>query len=359
MPKAFALVLICAVSMVAAFGEKVPSEACLHIAAQGSFEQVDWTWMEVWPPQVTSRMYDDYRSFMVLPGLGKYEGADAIREYMLHLSPQNIFVESNGVIMPRSGFGMVQEYERTVIAPNGEATSHTMCSWISMAIFEATANSSMAVEALKVKTMAMLRYEVSLIDMMVHGVKAWFPPEAIMAVGLLRSSPAAAQYTCEVIRSSCPQVWTLNSEHYSDMSGCIEHQINTPILDKHHAWLGRSRACRILHVGFASKNPKHCAHVSTVPMADPTGAIKCQDAEDGGPMYYPPRHYFSDAELEFAKQVGRKYGLYSGEVEGVLPIDDVTSAFDANISSTHTNQALPGRISVYIILATVLLWTNW
>lgn len=39
---------------------------------------------------------------------------------------------------------------------------------------------------------------------------------------------------------------------------------------------GKSKACRILHGTFATKNAKHCAHISIAPQADFLGLVKCQ-----------------------------------------------------------------------------------
>jgi len=212
---------------------------------------------------------------------------------------------------------------------------------------------------LTTKTIAMLRYEVSLTDMKLHSVWVWYPPDYRVTLSLMLASPAAAHFVCETIRSMCPEVWTLNREHYMDMDSCIDHQINTPTHDRHNVWLGRSRACRNLHVVFASTNPRHCAHLSTVPMEDPNGAFKCQDEEDGGPSYTPAHYFFSEAEFEFAKQFGRQYGLYSGEAGGVVPVYDVASAFDPITTSTNANDAFGWRINVHSQILMILLWLPW
>jgi len=359
-----AIFLWCAVAVSASLGERSPSDACVQLSAQGYFDEANWTFQDVWPSALTSRMHEDNRSFIILPELGRYDGAEGVREYMLYLSRLNIMFESTPVVSPLSGHGFVHEYDRIVIAPNGEATSHTMCSWISSTLFVPTSNSSMAVDAFNlgtftVKTMIMVRHEFSLTDMNTHGMWVWYPPDTLLLASTSFSSVAAAQYTCDIIRSVCPEVWALNSAHYNDTDSCIDHQGNTSIVDQHGVWIGRSRACRNLHVVFASQNPHHCAHLSTVPMADPNGAFKCQDEADGGPTYLPAHYFFSDAEIEFGKQFGRQYGLYSGEVGGYEPVYDVASAFDpittfTNANEAYANEAFRWSINVYILLAMLL-----
>ena len=256
----------------------------------------------------------------------------------------------------------MQQYERSVIDPDGQEVVHTMCSYISMIVGVSTFNSSMAVDALNIdtftrKTIAMIRTEFSMTDNKIHGTWLWYPADAVLAAALMLTSSATAQYTCEVIRSKCAEVWAFNDDSYTDMESCIAHQVNIPATDKDNVGLGRSRACHQIHVIFAAENPRHCAHLSTMPMADTNGAFKCQDEEDGGPTYYPPNHYFSDEEIEFAKQFGRQYGLFTGDVGGYMPVDDVSAAFDPITTSTNTDLALPLHISPYIPLAMILLGT--
>jgi len=117
-----------------ACSEKPPSEACLHLSAQALFDEPNWTFMDARASQIANQMHEDNRSFMLTPALGKYEGAESVREYIAFVSTLSPFMESNPVINPQTGSGMVVEYDREVVAPNGETTSHTMCSWVSMSL---------------------------------------------------------------------------------------------------------------------------------------------------------------------------------------------------------------------------------
>ena len=164
------------------------------------------------------------------------------------------------------------------------------------------------------------------------------------------ASPAAAHCVYVTIRTMCPEVWTLNGEHYTDMSSCIDHRTNNPTHDQNNVWFRRSRACRNLHVVFVNTNPRHCAHLSREPMADPNGAFKCQDEKVGGPSYYPA-HYCS--------AVGHQYGLYTGEAGGTVPLHDVVSAFDPITNTTNANDAFGWRTNVYSKVLMLLLWLAW
>jgi hypothetical protein len=76
--------------------------------------------------------------------------------------------------------------------------------------------------------------------------------------------------------------------------GCTEvHELNgSPTLEECIASLealhatsdgpyvdGDSFSCRNLHSGFALNNPKHCPHISFIPLEDENGLIKCQTSQ--------------------------------------------------------------------------------
>ena len=105
---------------------------------------------------------------------------------------------------------------------------------------------------------------------------------------------------------------------------------------------------------LAVDDSKHCAHVSTVPLADSNGAFKCQDEEDGGPTYDPARTYFSDAEIEFAKQCGRQYGLFLDNVGGIAPVEDIQSAFDTETAYENVDGAHSCRVIVRVLVAVLI-----
>jgi len=348
--------------VVIALCERPPSEVCLWISAQGSVEEpMNFSGIHKRSIEWTNRMHADNRSFLHSDVIGKYEGAEAVLEYVSLISPTSIFKESILQIVPQEGSGMVSEYVKTVLAPNGETFQHTMCSWVTMALMVETGNSSMMVDAFNygtftTKTTAMVRYEVSLTDQKIHGSWVYYPPDYMEVLSLMMATPEAAQFVCETIWKKCPEVWDFNSQYYTDLSSCIDHQISTSMYDQNGVWIGRSRSCRNVHVAFASTNSQHCAHLSTVPMADPNGAFKCQDEVDGGPSYHPVHELFSDAELEFAKQFGRQYGLYTGDIGGVVPVYDVASAFVPIANSTDANGAFGLCINVYSKAFVLLLW---
>jgi len=149
----FRLFLWSAAATIAALGTALPSDECLRISQDGTFESVNWTYFDAQTDPSTSfrQWHDDGRSFMLLPQTGMYEGAENIHEYMSTLSISSA-LESSPIIIPRSGVGYVQQYERTVIDPNGEESKHTMCSYLSASLYVPTYNSSIAVDVFNMGT---------------------------------------------------------------------------------------------------------------------------------------------------------------------------------------------------------------
>ena len=165
----------CALCMIIACGERPPSEACVHLSAQGLFDEAKWILMAARAFEIANQMHENNRSFMLTSELGEYEGAEAVREYITFISPQSVSMERSPVIKPQTGTGMVLEYDSTVVAPDGEVSSHTMCSRNPTSFYALAGNNSMMVDTLNydaftTETIAMLPYEVSLTDMKFHSV---------------------------------------------------------------------------------------------------------------------------------------------------------------------------------------------
>jgi len=351
-----------AAGSTAVHGAVLPSAECLRISLEGVYETPNWTYTDdqVDPSTSLRQWHEDRRSFLVYSKAGKYEGAEAIHEYNSFGSTKSILIESAPILLPRSGVGYVKQYDRTVIDPNGRETLHTMCSYLQAGLLVGTFNSSMVADAFNygtftVKLLRLMRYEYSMTDNKLHGTWLWFEDDAVAPLGpMAAASLTTLQYLCNLIRTKCPEVWALNNESYTDEEGCVTHQANTPIYDKNEVFIGRSGSCRIFHMGFASNNPRHCAHLSTIPLADPNGAVKCQDEEYAGPQYYPPSNFFSDEEVEFAKHFGRRYGLFTGNVGGAMPVFNMATAFDPIVTTEITSKAVSLSISSFIVLSVML-----
>jgi len=97
-------------------------------------------------------------------------------------------------------------------------------------------------------------------------------------------------FICEtILQEKCPLIW---EENDLDVESCKLRYDALPSTDEGGYLDEKTTGCRILHSAFAEINPKHCAHMSFIPMKDYKGRTWCQ--ESGGVV---PEDLFTEEEL--------------------------------------------------------------
>jgi len=110
-----------------------------------------------------------------------------------------------------------------------------------------------------------------------------------------------ADYICDdVMKVNCSTIWAVNN---LDSESCKMRYEALPDTNEEGYLDDKSKGCRILHSAFAEINPKHCPHLSFIPMEDYGGRLWCQ--ESGG---VKAEELFSVEELGIIKKVANDQG---------------------------------------------------
>ena len=366
-----ARVVVCVLGFFAVAVGQPPQEQCTQIATLGTSETVVLDQGGFRKEQLlSSRMHNDSRSTFITTNIGMYEGAEEWYEYLLFVSPNGSFVAESAAVSPATGLWVQEKFTvREVAAPDGGKLNHTMCIWIAMSAMVFKGNnrffhSTLNTQALK--TILMARFEFSLTDLHFHHMQAWLPMGFLETFGRGLHNEDVGRFICDdIMQQRCPDVWAGNSERFTDVRSCMDHFLDSSLTDTRGGMIGNSAGCRMLHAAFARDNPNHCAHVSFAPMADPNSKIKCQDEEHGGPRFRGTE-YWNDDEIEFAKQFGRRYGLFSAGVGGFAPVDDsdIASALEPVTIGNEANDAQSSdahspRVTAVVILTAMSLRQAW
>lgn len=122
-----------------------------------------------------------------------------------------------------------------------------------------------------------------------------FFPEAYLSLLFNASKDGAyAERVCGIMEESCTDVWTENA--FANQSECKASVEAMPKVEGSY-FDGRSQGCRWVHSVLAATNKDHCEHISTLPLEDVNGKVKCQNTTQT-----PMTSVFSAAELHFYKE---------------------------------------------------------
>jgi len=123
-------------------------------------------------------------------------------------------------------------------------------------------------------------------------------PELLMddLFGITMATDRTLKYVCDIAKS-CTETWAFNERVISyaltqltakdissaaklggdnETAACMRLLQSQPIVTDGHRIDGNSQSCRALHSQLATRQTKHCAHISFLPQEDSGGAIKCQ-----------------------------------------------------------------------------------
>jgi hypothetical protein len=111
-------------------------------------------------------------------------------------------------------------------------------------------------------------------------------------------------FVCNVIEGPC---WSILNTTYNNSNTTCTNMLNElPAADGTNYYVdGKSQGCRALHAVFAETNPiNHCAHLSFIPMQDPSGIIKCQSSKNK-----LPSELFTEKEFQLFKSFAESVGI--------------------------------------------------
>lgn len=106
-------------------------------------------------------------------------------------------------------------------------------------------------------------------------MNSFFPEAFITSLFGGSYDGAFAERVCTIMEASCPTVWAENA--YDNQTDC-QASINVLPTTDGAFFDGRSQGCRWVHSAFATTNEDHCEHISTIPLEDVNGNIKCQSS---------------------------------------------------------------------------------
>eukprot|EP00594_Rhizosolenia_setigera_P017848 CAMPEP_0178957862 /NCGR_PEP_ID=MMETSP0789-20121207/11196_1 /TAXON_ID=3005 /ORGANISM="Rhizosolenia setigera, Strain CCMP 1694" /LENGTH=179 /DNA_ID=CAMNT_0020640251 /DNA_START=63 /DNA_END=602 /DNA_ORIENTATION=+ len=109
---------------------------------------------------------------------------------------------------------------------------------------------------------------------------------------------AVAERVCGIMEENCEDVWTENA--FANQTECQATVDSMPKIEGEGYADGRTQGCRWLHSVFAKENERHCPHISTIPLEDSDGSIKCQESQAK-----IESDLFSEAELDFIYDISR------------------------------------------------------
>jgi len=135
------------------------------------------------------------------------------------------------------------------------------------------------------------------------------------------SSYRTKQFICDTLSQNCSDIHKINESPTREV--CIENLRKLPTLTNGSYIDGLSLGCRVIHSQFARNNPKHCPHISFIPVKDDFGDIKCQVSKK-----LNLNDYFSEKDFNLfyklleSKEIDPKVGykiVCSDSLEWILP----------------------------------------
>lgn len=112
---------------------------------------------------------------------------------------------------------------------------------------------------------------------LVEKVNGYYPEAFLSSFFGASNDGAYADRICSIMEENCGDVWKENE--FADQAECKASVDAMPVAEGLVSVDGLSQGCRWLHSVFVKKNEDHCPHISTVPLQDINGKVKCQSSK--------------------------------------------------------------------------------
>ena len=117
------------------------------------------------------------------------------------------------------------------------------------------------------------------------------------------ATPQVRSFICDTLEK-CPDAWKHSGLDTEPRGTCEARLAELPVAESDMLYVdGNSYGCRVLHGAFASKNDKHCPHISLEPMVDFKGKTKCSVSSFAAVRDLFDEE-FIDGYLDFADDMG-------------------------------------------------------
>lgn len=230
-------------------------------------------------------------SEMTLAQTGKYQGANAIEEYVKFLfSEFSPYFETEEILEDQLQFMgydddsgeciyLVQYYSFT--QPDGVHTSSNT--------------------GFNVANMIKLHFNYR--ERYIPRIYVYYTESFVdLLFGSFLNSNMTREYVCDIIEGPCSS-YVVGTP--ADCEGALEALPVTESSSTLQVVDSNSQGCRALHAVFAATNPtQHCPHISLTPTPDPDGSIKCDTSQN-----IQVSDLFAENELERFRVFSEKYGL--------------------------------------------------
>jgi len=237
-------------------------------------------------PDRFSDWFDD-DSLMELYAAGKYEGLDGIKEYVE-------FVTSKDFKVYEALSDLVTFSE---VTDESDACNITYVAKRRISMADYLFPDGVCYET---SVGATARFTITGDETFIYVdlVNIFFPQAYFKSLSEDFLDGAIAERVCNIMEEKCVDTWDQNG--FEDQSECKASVDALPFTEAGY-FNGHSQSCRWLHSVFAEENENHCAHISTIPLEDPNGKIKCQESQ-----FTRPDTLFSSAELSFFEETSMK-----------------------------------------------------
>jgi len=224
-------------------------------------------------------------SYLILPQAGKYQGPDAILEYILFAFSSSAYLSKSEILRTDRHFFGYNNESRTC----SFREIHLIGDKLDVANTGSDAELSLTV-------MTRLEYnpdkqviESIFLDLEESFISFFFSE--------LAKTDTTREFVCSVMSDDC----------YAKEENCVKHLALLPVLEGSH-FDGNTQGCRFLHAVLARLNSKHCAHLAFNPVLDIDGKIKCQES-----IGLLRSDFFEESDIISHRVFQKNVGIEGGE----------------------------------------------
>lgn len=234
-------------------------------------------------------------SFIHLAQAGIYKSPTDIEEYVLFADPQG---------SPYLDGNYVQTKPRCKKNKLLKPTEEGLCQLGVYSMTEYNLNPTMANGTLRTLVSSLV-----FVDPVDNKVPAWhvyFPRSFLENFFTMLATPQVRSYICDTLEK-CPDAWKKSGLDTMPRGTCEDRLAVLPVAETDMLYIdGNSFGCRLLHAVFATKNSKHCPHISLEPMMDVKGKTKCSISA-GTQLNALFGQEFLDGILDHADEMGMPF----------------------------------------------------
>ena len=235
-------------------------------------------------------------SVVHIPANGKYQGKEAVLEYIRNFGPLSPwFSRDMNIVHVQFDF---LEYNRQT----------DVCLFRTMSVTNHETNGETTSGQIEFNMATMVKIHLDLSDGYVTQLDI-NNPDGFWGHTLpgIQDSDNTRKKICEIMTTTC-EPYLDSMPTYSECLTTLENMDYDEVDEQgFHRREGAVQSCRVTHGTLAARDPElHCPHISFAPQEDPTGAIKCQD---GSGYRLNLTDFFTQEEFDLLDQFMIEQGI--------------------------------------------------